>query len=124
MSNSEIKLSFGVNAANRVVHINDVERGRACDCTCPGCGVPLTAVKGRVRQHHFRHAVELDCEGAAESAIHRAAKQMLRERKQLRDMQSRQGVMHFHVRGKRNKVRYVPMHPMVLRFIGEYLEAA
>jgi hypothetical protein len=43
----------------------------------------LTAVKGHVRQHHFRHTVELECEGAAESAIHRAAKQMLQERKQL-----------------------------------------
>jgi integrase/recombinase XerD len=41
----------------------------------------------------------------------------------LRDMQSRQGVMHFHVRGKSNKVRYIPMHPLVLRLIAEYLEA-
>lgn len=41
----------------------------------------------------------------------------------LRDMQSRQGVMHFHVRGKGNKVRYIPMHPLVLRLIAEYLEA-
>jgi N12 class adenine-specific DNA methylase len=73
MSKAEIKLSFGVNAANRIVHINDVERGRACDCTCPGCGAPLLAAKGPVQQHHFKHAVELDCEGAAESAIHRAA---------------------------------------------------
>lgn len=83
MSKAEIKLSFGVDRTNRVVHISDVESGRACDCTCPGCGVPLEAVKGQVRQHHFRHAVEVECEGAAESAIHRAAKQMLRERKQL-----------------------------------------
>ena len=41
----------------------------------------------------------------------------------LRDVQSRQGVMHFRVEGKRKKVRYVPVHPMVLRLIGEYLEA-
>ncbi len=83
MSKAEIKLSFGVDRTNRVVHISDVESGRACACTCPGCGAPLEAVKGRVRQHHFRHAVEVECEGAAESAIHRAAKQMLRERKKL-----------------------------------------
>jgi integrase/recombinase XerD len=40
----------------------------------------------------------------------------------LRDMQSRQGVMHFRIKGKRDKIRFVPIHPMVLRLIGEYLE--
>ena len=41
----------------------------------------------------------------------------------LRDMQSRQGVMHFRIKGKRDKIRFVPVHPMALRLIGEYLEA-
>jgi integrase/recombinase XerD len=41
----------------------------------------------------------------------------------LRDVQSRQGVTHFRVKGKRDKIRFVPVHPMVLRLIGEYLEA-
>jgi integrase/recombinase XerD len=40
----------------------------------------------------------------------------------LRDLQSRQGVMHFRVHGKRYKIRFVPVHPMALRLIGEYLE--
>lgn len=40
----------------------------------------------------------------------------------LRDMQSRQGVMHFQIRGKRDKIRFVPIHPMVLRLIADYLE--
>jgi integrase/recombinase XerD len=40
----------------------------------------------------------------------------------LRDMQSRQGVMHFRVKGKRDKIRFVPIHPMVLRLIADYLE--
>ena len=39
----------------------------------------------------------------------------------VRDMQSRQGVMHFRVKGKRDKVRFVPVHPMVQRLIEEYL---
>ena len=83
MSKTDIKLPFGINAAGRVVHINDVERGRACNCTCPECGAPLEAAKGPVRQHHFRHAVETECEGALESAIHLAAKQIIIERKEL-----------------------------------------
>jgi len=40
----------------------------------------------------------------------------------LRDVHSRQGVMHFRVKGKRDRIRFVPVHPMVLRLIGEYLE--
>jgi integrase/recombinase XerD len=40
----------------------------------------------------------------------------------LRDLQSRQGVMHFRVKGKRGKIRFVPVHAMALRLIGEYLE--
>jgi integrase len=35
-------------------------------------------------------------------------------------MQSRQGVLHFRIKGKRDKIRFVPVHPMVQRLIGEY----
>lgn len=40
----------------------------------------------------------------------------------LRDLQSRQGVMHFRVDGKREKIRFVPAHPTALRLVAEYLE--
>jgi hypothetical protein len=33
----------------------------------------------------------------------------------LRDLQSRQGVMHFRIKGKRDKVRFIPVRPMALR---------
>jgi integrase/recombinase XerD len=39
----------------------------------------------------------------------------------IRDMQSRQGVMHFRIHGKRSKIRFVPVHPMAQRLIEEYL---
>ena len=42
----------------------------------------------------------------------------------LRDMQSRQGVPHFRIKGKRDKIRFVPVHPMAQRLIGEYLALA
>jgi site-specific recombinase XerD len=41
----------------------------------------------------------------------------------LKDLQSREGVMHLRIQGKRGKIRFVPVHPMALRLIGEYLEA-
>ncbi len=42
----------------------------------------------------------------------------------VKDMQSRQGVMHFRVKGKRGKIRFVPMHAMAQRLIEEYLALA
>jgi site-specific recombinase XerD len=30
--------------------------------------------------------------------------------------------MHFRIMGKRDKIRFIPMHAMALRLIGEYLE--
>ncbi len=41
----------------------------------------------------------------------------------LKDVQSREGVMHFRIHGKRGKIRFVPVHPMALRLIEEYLQA-
>ena len=39
----------------------------------------------------------------------------------VKDMQSRQGVVHFRIKGKREKIRFVPVHAMAQRLIGEYL---
>lgn len=41
----------------------------------------------------------------------------------LRDMQSRQGVMHLRIQGKGDKIRFIPIHPTAQRLISEYLEA-
>jgi site-specific recombinase XerD len=41
----------------------------------------------------------------------------------VKDMQSRQGVMHFRIKGKGDKIRFVPVHPMAQRLIEEYLAA-
>jgi integrase/recombinase XerD len=42
-------------------------------------------------------------------------------RLRVRDIQSRQGVMHFRIKGKRDKIRFVPMHMMAQRLINESL---
>ena len=42
----------------------------------------------------------------------------------LRDMHQRQGILHFRIRGKRDKVRYLPVNPSSQRLISEYLEAS
>jgi integrase/recombinase XerD len=42
----------------------------------------------------------------------------------VKDIQSRQGVMHFRIRGKRDKIRFVPVHVTAQRLIEEYLALA
>lgn len=78
-----IKLPFGLNENNVLVHIADVERGKKCCCVCPSCRSPLSAAKGSKKQPHFKHDVVNECEGGMESAIHLAAKQKIMEKKQI-----------------------------------------
>ena len=42
----------------------------------------------------------------------------------VRDLQSREGVVHLRIKGKRGKIRFVPVHPMSQRLIEVYLTAA
>jgi integrase/recombinase XerD len=42
----------------------------------------------------------------------------------VRDIHDRQGVTHFRVHGKGSKIRYIPLHPIALQRIQEYLIAA
>jgi integrase/recombinase XerD len=42
----------------------------------------------------------------------------------VKDMQSRQGVLRFLVKGKRGKVRFVPVQVLAQRLIEEYLALA
>ena len=42
----------------------------------------------------------------------------------VKDIQSRQGVMHFRIKGKRDKIRFVPVHVTAQRLIEEYLTLA
>ncbi|MGA7238844.1 MAG: tyrosine-type recombinase/integrase [Bryobacteraceae bacterium] len=42
----------------------------------------------------------------------------------VRDMQTREGVVHFRIQGKRDKIRFIPVHPMAQRLIQEYLAVA
>src|ERR1700716_3142227 len=39
----------------------------------------------------------------------------------VKDLQSRQGVMHFRVKGKRSKIRFIPVNPAAQRMIEDYL---
>jgi competence CoiA-like predicted nuclease len=83
MKLTKIKLPFGLNENNALIHISEVERGLKCRCICPSCRSQLIAAKGSIKQPHFKHAVENECENALESTIHLGAKKLIFEKKQI-----------------------------------------
>lgn len=67
-----------------LVHIDNVERGLACLCTCHECGRALVAKKGEVLRHHFAHNTDdVNCNPTAESLVHRYAKQQVSKLQEL-----------------------------------------
>jgi len=83
MKLAKIKLSFGLNENDVLLHITKVERGANCRCVCPSCRSPLIAAKGSIKQPHFKHAFDNECESGLESSIHLGAKKLILEKKQL-----------------------------------------
>lgn len=77
------ELLFGLRDG-KAVHISEVESGLACACVCPKCGRRLVAKKGDIRVYHFAHEDDSDCQGAVESSLHLAAKEILEREKKIR----------------------------------------
>ena len=81
---TEPRLTYGLDSNGRLVHVDDVLRGMACNCTCPGCGAQLIARKGEKKQHHFAHANGADCAGARMTALHMLAQQIIQDERKIR----------------------------------------
>ena len=71
-----IKIAFHL-PTKKLIHIDNASNGLACNCECLKCNERLEAVQGEVRTKHFRHHVNLNCEGSRESALHELGKQIL-----------------------------------------------
>lgn len=84
--NSNIKLLFGIRD-DKVVSINDIsenERGLKCNCYCPGCGEPLQAKLGKVKQKHFAHNnANCNLATAQQSVLHLLAKEILQQENKM-----------------------------------------
>lgn len=76
--------SFALNQEGLVVCVEEVARGMDCGCFCSVCRAPLVAKQGSQRIWHFAHATDSDCQGAAESLLHKAAKQLIQEFKGIK----------------------------------------
>jgi hypothetical protein len=64
-------------ADGRMVDVSQVDSGLDCNCECPGCDQTVLARKCTAKISHFAHAVSAACEGALESSLHAAAKQII-----------------------------------------------
>lgn len=76
-SGGSVRLAFGEAADGRIVHIGEVRSGLRCGCICPHCRGALVARRGPLREHHFGHRAGTACVFAAETALHKLAKQVL-----------------------------------------------
>lgn len=72
-------IKYAVDTKKELVHIDDVLRGRACNCFCPSCGQPLIARKGLKNEHSFAHESGSECPHAYETVLHLLAKEVLLE---------------------------------------------
>jgi hypothetical protein len=75
-------LGYGM-VGERLIHVSDVSRGRACGAVCVACGGILVAKKGAVRKHHFAHFAGVACTGAPETVLHILAKELVSELDQI-----------------------------------------
>jgi len=75
-------LTYALNVEGDLVHIDSVANGNECGCFCPHCKSDLCAKNGGTGEkmvHHFAHLSGADCEGAIESALHKMAKNVMKE---------------------------------------------
>lgn len=73
----EFQLPYAIKDGE-LIHISQVESGLACGCICPSCSATLVAKKGQKVEHHFSHYAADACSAALETAIHLAAKDVLK----------------------------------------------
>lgn len=85
------ELIYALDASGKMVYIEDIpndKRGLACGCICSKCKSPLIAKLGHDVPHgkkpHFAHPKGVECQGAAMSALHRLAEEILEEEKAVR----------------------------------------
>ena len=80
----DVKLPYGMVLNDRLLHISEVEKGLACGCVCPSCRGNLIANKGSIKTHHFAHHSDRACVAAYETMLHKLAKQVIEDQKQVK----------------------------------------
>lgn len=67
-----------LDQSSRLINIESVLRGLACNCVCVSCGETVIARKGLIREHHFAHySSKESCYIQRESLLHLYAKEVI-----------------------------------------------
>lgn len=83
MGHKNSNLLIAQHASGRMIDIADAQNGLNCNCTCLCCGDRLVAKQGKIKDWHFAHESGAVCAGGLESALHKAAKQIIQEEQSL-----------------------------------------
>lgn len=82
VTDGHVKIAID-NRTGKPIHVRALDprtrNGKACDCTCIGCGEPLSAKQGDVQAWHFAHHSTADCPATGETTLHLAAKAVLQK---------------------------------------------
>jgi hypothetical protein len=78
----ELKIPFG-ERDGRLYSPMSVDQGLACKCTCPSCGERLVANQGTQKRPYFSHYQSQACATGYETALHRMAKQIIEDAKEV-----------------------------------------
>ncbi|MGA4607610.1 hypothetical protein [Pseudoalteromonas maricaloris] len=77
-------LIFARNKLGKLVSINEVQNGKLCQCTCPGCDDELVARnRGKKKAHSFAHTSKPEKSSCLMTALHRFAQEYLAAQQQI-----------------------------------------
>ncbi len=77
-------LVFASDASGKVVSINNVKNGKACNCFCIACNDPLIARNGgKIKAHSFAHTSKPEKRSCLMTALHRFAQEYLAAQEQI-----------------------------------------
>lgn len=81
---ASIQFPYGLRRGT-LVHVDEVDSGKVCECVCVKCKRALIARKGPKLRAHFQHAAaEIACNPTPESLVHYYAKEQIAKRHILR----------------------------------------
>ncbi|MCW0236331.1 MAG: hypothetical protein OJJ21_22225 [Ferrovibrio sp.] len=85
LGDGRVEIVFGKLPDGTMVHVQNVERGKKCNCVCAACDRPLVAYKRPPMALHFKHAAEekKGCKTGPETNMHFYAKQLVHRKKRL-----------------------------------------
>ena len=86
MNDDDLIFNYAENEEGRIVHVDEVPRGKACNCHCPCCQEQLEARHGDKKQHGFAHLSQdrrANLQICYEVTMYKLAEQLIQERKRI-----------------------------------------